>query len=418
MTIVLSTCDRDIKAALRLVKWIGFLSQQMGNSMLREKFLLVASQRATRYPHFKPLCWLAARIFGEARCHVPDHEHEVGWPGAANWMFKQCLEHVEANFPDDILFLEPDVVMVRATWFDEFKAEWQIAKDAGRSFLGALVPHNVTHMTGIAVYPANWREVAPRLAQCPDHDAWDCYAAPEVLPRLQQTNLIQHVFRRHDPGWAPPHVGILDRRAALFHQDKKGALIHMLDAANFNGECIDHPLFGFRNLAYQERVMRKFYYAANATMPKSSHGITIAFDKLDPFGGAIPGAFTTELENEQIALADLTSNPTTGVSEITQEEYEALTKKKLPPPPSSTLNPWSNSGNKVPSAAILPTPSKSPAVLVAESSSHGSEIDQKQMTPLKDIGDVVKVETIVPSQPVIGAVKSARPRKPSGSAPA
>lgn len=398
--LVLAISHVDLRQAMRWMNWVGFLAQQQGNSMLEEKILLVASQRAASHKRYPELCWLASRIFKEARSFVPE-PHETGWPGAANWMFRQGLEHVERHWGEDVFFCEPDGVPIRPSWFDELQDEWAIAKERGKSFMGALVPHNVNHMTGIACYGRDWRQKAPIIVQCPDHDAWDVYGASQVIPNMLQTNLIQHIFRRHEPGWGVPNTAILDGRACVFHQDKQGRLIVFLDTERYAGGCIDHPLFGYRDLLGQEKAMRKFYYATTATLPKKAGGFAFIFEQLETFGGNIPGAYTTDLETEQSALFELTSNPTSGVTEVSQEDYEKLTKKKLPQPITDTSSPSS----KPPKAVMFPAPSGSPALLVAEPTNQPSEPDGPPV--IKDIDDVLKVDTVVPAD----IPKSNRPRK-------
>lgn len=403
MILTIATSDRDINQAFRQMKWIGWLSSRNGNSMLEESCLLVVSQRAAKRKVFKELCWLASKIFREARCFVPPTEHEVGWPGSANWMFAQALTHVEQHFGDDVFFLEPDGIPLTPDWYDRWLAEWEVARQNGKSFMGALVPHAVTHMTGIAVYGRDWRELAPTYAQCPDHDAFDCYGAPMGLPHAHFTNLIQHVFKRSEPGWRVPHLGIISPNAVLFHQDKKGVLLPMLDNAHYNGEAADHPLFGYRSTFEIEKVMRKFYFAANATKSWKAGGYNFRFDPLPIIGGSRPGTFTTEFEAEQAALDHLASQPTTGIREIGVEEWEELTKKKWERPVSNTSRPLKETSNV---AALLPTPSQSPAVLVAEPIAPPTEVVAQTNPEVKDINEVLKTGKVEPAKKTGG-----RPRK-------
>lgn len=370
--------------------------------MLNESLLLVVSRRASGYPRFKQLAWLSARIFGEARCLVPDGECERGWPASPNWMFKTSLEHVETHFSDDVFFLEPDGTPITPDWYDVIQQEWLVAQGLGKHFMGARVPHSVDHMTGIAVYGKDWRKVAPNLVTSPDHDAWDTWSAPEVLPNCHQVKLIQHVFRRAEPGWSVPHVGILDPAAVIFHQDKTGKLIYLLDAAHFDNECRHHPLFGYSDLTNDVYVMRKFYTAANVTRAIVAHGRRFNFEATDIIGGSVPGAYSTELDAEQIALSELTNNPATGVREVTKEEWEAATKKKAPAARNTSIS--EPSKGILPQAALLPTPSNSPAVLVAEPSSGASEASlARALGPIKDIADVIKTDVVQPAQlPNIG----------------
>jgi len=413
MQLVIAVSHVDLPQAVRQMKWIGMLSQANDNSMLLESCLLVVSRRASFRNGFKELCWLAAKIFREARCYVPAGEQEKGWPSSANWMFAQALCHAEQHFGEDILFLEPDACPLKPSWFDEVQDEWVVAKRNGKSFMGARVPHTPDHMTGNAVYGRDWRSLAPTLVSVPDHDAFDTYSSPQVLPHCHVTHLIQHVFRRHEKGWRPPHLAIVDRRAVIFHQDKHGALIPMLDKALFNGAGMDHPLFGYRNSYEPEKCMRKFYHTQNGTKVWKSHGYSFVFDRVDPIGGTLPGVYTTEFEAEQAALDDLASNPTNGIREISAQEWERYTKKKWEKPISNTSKPLSGTSPLVP---ILPTPSQSPAVLVAEPINPPTDPTAGGTKPMiRDINDVLKtgtVEPAVPSQaPTLNVPKSGRPRK-------
>lgn len=409
MKLVLLVSHVDLTQALRLMCWIGFLSSKNNHSMLNESLLLVVSKRATHYSRFKQLAWLSARIFGEARCYVPEVEHEVGWPGAANFGFAQALSHVEQFFSDDIFFLEPDGTPVTPDWYDVIQEEWATGRPAGKNFMGAYVPHSPSHMTGIAVYPKDWRRFAPSLVTCPDHDAWDTWSAPEVVPQCHFVKLIQHVFRRHEPGWSIPALGILQPETVLFHQDKQGKLIYLLDQAHFGYECRGHPLFGYSTLTNETIVMRKFYQAANVTRAIMAHGRRFNFQATDIIGGSVPGAYTTEIESEQTALCELTGNPATGVTEISQQEWETLTKKKAPSPPSSST--YKPSSGTLPQAALLPTPSNSPAVLVAEPNSAGSKGAGAPKGPIVDIADVIRTDTVQPAQTANIGTKLPRPEK-------
>jgi len=262
-------------------------------------------------------------------------------------------------------------------------------------------------MTGIAVYGRDWRLLAPSLVTCPDRDAWDTWAAPEVVPQCHFVELIQHIFRRHEPGWNPS-LEVLKAKTVLFHQDKRGKLIELLDMAFYGGECAAHPMFSYSAINDGDTVMRKFYYADNATRAIMAGGRRIVFETLECHGGSIPGAYTTDKEGEQAALAEATSNPSTGVSEITEKEWENCTKKKAPPSTAPATSPPSR--GTLPQAAILPTPSKSPAVLVGEPASKVSG-EQQASGPIKDIADVIKTDTVEPAVVANIGTKLPRPEK-------
>lgn len=408
---VIAISNLDLIQATRWMRWVGFLSSISGTGMLSEKILIVFSRRAARHSRSEEICRLAKQTFGEAICHVPDSEHESGWPGSANWMFVQCLTFMEQHCPDqDILFIEPDCVPVTPDWLDKLNEEWLAACLDGKSFMGARVPYDIPHMTGNAVYGRKWRSLAPSLVTCPDTNAWDVFSAQEVMPHALFTDLIQHVFRRHEPGWRVPSLEVLHPKAVLFHQDKKGNLIRLLDEQRYGGQCAHHPLYGYAQLDNPDFVMTKFYYASNATKSVKSHGKKFAFDALQAFGGSVPGVLSLDTESDQLAMADVVANAANGVTEITQAEYEAATKKKWVPQNSSTSV---ISAPRLPQLPINPLPKGNPAVLVAEPIPVAGEVQAPGAVIPKSIDEVLKMDTVVPAQPAI-ATPGKRPRKPQG----
>lgn len=393
--LTMTYCHLDLPQAARQLRWIGYLSSIIGNPMLEEKILLIPSVPASKHSTHREMVWLAERVFGDVMCHIPDGQMEKGWPASANWMFSQALNFCE-DLKMDMFFLEPDCTPLCPDWWERIMLEWDVAQVQEKSFMGALVTHSVDHMTGNGMYSKDWRRVAPSLVTCPDNNAWDVYCAPEVLPNAHFTPLIQHMFKRHHQGWQVPSISVIDKRAVLFHQDKTGALIRMLDALHYGLGCANHPLFGYNSLSKPDHVMTKFYYTVNATKAVKIHGRTFAFEPLPVFGGSVPGVLALSLESEQIAMAEVASNPATGVKEIDQTEYEDLAKKKWVSPPTSTLEAPNNS---LPQIAISPTPSGRTAEVVENPTPHSSEPDPLPATEIKDIADVLKTGSVLPSQP-------------------
>lgn len=402
MMLVLAYSDKDIAQAKRLMHWIGFLSSQIDNAMLHQSILLVPSRLASHHSCHRQICWMATHFFGEARCHMaPDHE--VGWPGAANSMFKEALLHVEQHFEEDIFFLEPDAIPLVPDWYEQILKAWSEAPPTA-IFMGALVTHAVPHMTGIAVYARDWRSVAPAISECPDESAWDVWGARQVMPYTHWTKLIQHVFKRPQVGYRVPGLEVLDGESVIFHQDKAGDLIRLIDEAQYNGECGRHPLYSYfdRN---NPNHMTKYYYSQNATKAARSAGRTFVFEALPPIGGAVPGVLMLTDEGEQIAMSELVNNPTTGISELSLEEFETTAKKKLDPERLNISKP--SSATQMPMLPITPTPSKSPAVLVAA----GESIDfsKPSSTPVhRTEEELVQIGDVDPAQvPITKGAKRA-----------
>src|SRR5262249_984493 len=153
----------------------------------------------------RQICAIAAKVFGEARTFTPETEYEMGWPGACNFMMKEALFHVEQYFQDDILLLEPDATPLVPNWYERIKQEWAVTVERGLEFMGGYVARDIPHMSGNGVYGRYWRSVAPKLAHLQNIRGWDTWAADEMLPFTQFSDLIQHIqWSTHRPEYGGP----------------------------------------------------------------------------------------------------------------------------------------------------------------------------------------------------------------------
>jgi hypothetical protein len=73
----------------------------------------------------------------------------------------------------------------------------------------------------------------------------------------------------------------------------------------------------------------KYYAVENCRRRISAAGIVFAFQATHHFAGTWFGEYSTDKPEEQAALAQLTVNPKSGVTEVTAEEHAELLKKKL-----------------------------------------------------------------------------------------
>jgi hypothetical protein len=155
---------------------------------------------------------------------------ELGYFGSPNQMFKRALDHCEKHFPDHaMIWVEADCVPMSAGWIREIMKEYE---KCGRPFMGDVQHEGaIPHLTGTAVYPPNWRKLAPSLAALPGPIAemgWDSQCAHDVLPRAHESQTIQQVWRPPLPitkQWFNANIG---DSTALFHQCKDGSLIDLL----------------------------------------------------------------------------------------------------------------------------------------------------------------------------------------------
>lgn len=377
----------DINAASRLMKWLGWLSRLHGNSLRKESILLAASIRASKRSIHGNICELAARTFGEARCFVPDTEFEVGWPGACNFMFAEALKHISKHFDDDVLLIEPDAVPLCPEWLETIKDEWAVARAAGKEFMGNWVRYGIPHMTGIGIYGKNWPAIAPKLAEVQVATGWDEYAAEQVAQNAHFTKLIQHVWWRLYPAsYESLSLEMVSPDAVLFHQCKHGRLMRLLDEELFQGRADRETGF-----LQQERVTMAYFLNHNLNRVVRSHGTVLAFDALDTVGGLWRGIRYTEDEAEVSALRSLAQTPGSGIAEITAEEYEERTKKKVTQSSPSTVS--------VPQPAAMQI-NQSPALLVedpaASGIARGNGDTPESATLVENIDDVVRLGKVIP----------------------
>ena len=181
---------------------------------------------------YKPL----ANAFRKVTVLKADHT-ESGWPISCNRAFQNIAWHVSLNIRQPFLFMEPDAIPLCEGWLDSIEEEYQ---KFGSPFMGdfvdlkSAVQDGINHMSGVAVYHWNLAIHAPRIFNCYNDTgeyAWDIWAASEILPKMRQTNLIQHdwtgtgekphQWRKNnvDPSFVRPG-------AVIYHPDKRGVLLN------------------------------------------------------------------------------------------------------------------------------------------------------------------------------------------------
>ena len=234
----LAYCHRDADAAARWLAWVAFLAAEREPSVRHDLVVM----RTRRMAGAK----IGQSVPGARVSHAvcPD-EDERGYPGSATHLFIRTLEFCNERFPGrPVMFMESDTVAMHPGWMDEVAAEYA---QCGKPFMGFHVLSSVCpHMAGCGVYPPNWRTLSPILSgilEAPRDSAlfgkdkgqaWDIYAAAEVEPQMAHSKTIQQIWQ---PGlWlSAKGMGRLSPGAALFHQDKEGSLIRLLNRERFGG---------------------------------------------------------------------------------------------------------------------------------------------------------------------------------------
>lgn len=155
-----------------------------------------------------------------------DRNKVAGWPAGPNISIQQIFWWMTLRkIGEPVFWMESDAIPLKPYWIDTWVEEYARGK---KPFMGGFVPDIPDlcpkHMTGIAIYPANAVELAPRLLQA-KHSAWDIWAAPEILPKMHATKLLQHAWQHGPITTMEEYKKEIDPEANIFHTDKYGALI-------------------------------------------------------------------------------------------------------------------------------------------------------------------------------------------------
>ncbi len=227
LVVVLPVCRPDFHLGIKFIRWVIALRRVEYHS-----YDLIALAAASLLPEEVNQLRIECSLTNNFRVIQQPvlHEYpELGYAAAANYLFREALEIVEQEFPGSpMLWSEADCVPTRPSWFSEIASEYAAC---GKPFLGAF--HGVgpiPHMSGNAVYPADWRTKAPSLAALPGPNpgqGWDSACARETVPQMAVAKTIQQA-------WITPPFSeyntdrIVKKETALFHRTKDGTLIDVL----------------------------------------------------------------------------------------------------------------------------------------------------------------------------------------------
>lgn len=226
MLVVAAFHPGDQHLALECAKWISELGGVKGHQLI-----LIADTRCG--PATKEIHDTFAKSFDSVEL-LPFVDHFNSWPRSPNACWSMAAKHIARTKKQPWLWLEIDAVLLRASGFDEIALEYEQALKAGKWFLGDYV--NVTgvapHCSGMAVYPWDIFEHAGE-ALLAHETAWDSAGAAQIVPQMQRSELIMHVWKGEPfATWDDVQRRIFDvkPRACLYHADKAGSLYPLLRA--------------------------------------------------------------------------------------------------------------------------------------------------------------------------------------------
>jgi len=130
--------------------------------------------------------------------------------------------------------------------------------------------------------------------------------------------------------------------------------------------------------------MKRFFLADNAIRSIKFGDFVTVFDVIDQIGGAWYGVYATD--DEALLAAIEKDGPRLGVSEITEDEYNAQLKKKV-----------NSSSNTFRSEVLrIPLPSQNQRNVVVAGKASGAVLSTKGTSePLPSVADRPTVEAVV-----------------------
>lgn len=230
MLVALLLCEKDGALACDLLKWIG----ELGGC--RNHNLLIVADAGTAFTDVIEARTIGAATFKTVSV-ITNGTSVKGWPAGCWSLFQTAIHNVKEPF----LILEPDAVPLKAGWLDEIANLY--SRLEAPAFLGHIyeckqpfMPERL--MSGIAVYPANTKDLFPAMPE-PQH--WDVFGAQIMTQLGSDTPLIRHHFGTKE---LPPifvrqkHLGVSPVNAltladvpdecVLWHRDKTHSLIRIL----------------------------------------------------------------------------------------------------------------------------------------------------------------------------------------------
>lgn len=185
--------------------------------------------------------WKSVELLRDYSGIISDWQNGAAVSDAAapNHVFRELARHIHEKQLGPWLFMEPDAVFLTSDAVDRIERDY---RQSGKRYMGANVQAGDTprHMSGIAVYPEDLAVTAPnymqpRHAQFPERlveVAFNLAGAPDALPEMQATRLIQQETRHPAFTELREAKALIENGRVVFHSDKSHSLITLLSSAS------------------------------------------------------------------------------------------------------------------------------------------------------------------------------------------
>lgn len=235
LLVVLPYCSKDVDAAEEVLLWISEIETP------RAAGILLVADDLIPVDKMKVLADLARPTFNFVKTALVKIS-PGGWP--ANKMFLAAARQIEDQYRWPFFWMEPDCVPLTNDWLEQLENQYA---ECPKKFMGAIIEQKNQpnlpnrHLTGCAIYPQDCYELFRGIQAIQSGEsAWDIGSAESVIPKADNTRLIQHYWGLPDlpPAFvkardvdSPKNFLTLDflkPEAVIFHRDKSHSLMPLL----------------------------------------------------------------------------------------------------------------------------------------------------------------------------------------------
>lgn len=256
-------CKNDLSRAEEWLQWCAELGLSKHTIVLHPAMELKGCP-----PRVQEL----ARKAFETVLIEPDREGHVGWPQGPNSCFRQAAWYFFMK-KEDWIYMESDCWPTCSGWLDQIASEWEQAKQAGKYFMGDLVPGGNgygEHMSGNAVWTWRMPEFSAKMMTA-ENGAFDIVEPGPIVANMHRTQLIQDVFC-FPAGVVPTFpnmesLSIINPKAVLFHRNKDCTLARRLRERR-NGLPTPEPV-----VPTSQRTVCTYFEEVPGIDPSSQHAL-------------------------------------------------------------------------------------------------------------------------------------------------
>lgn len=253
MIVLFSACHKDHFECKRLLEWC----RELG-TYPKHQALIVFGKQVEENDRLGIIAAAKQCGFKSVSAIAQKEEDARGWPYACNQMFQLGVRWIEDVGRAPFLWLESDATPLKPGWLDTLEEEYT---RVGKPFMGVIYDwvnqtRRMPHLTGVAIYPANFRRLNP-YPMAATKVPWDCTAPEQTIPRTHRSELFCHEWGDRASNVPPTFpdfasLSVIPASAVIFHRCKDGTLIDRLRERN---SAVEPTLPAYPNIPLTRKIL-------------------------------------------------------------------------------------------------------------------------------------------------------------------